>query len=105
MIWLIVLATCGLNEKEAKSRGLDIDVKKAYFKANAKAKIVGDDTGFMKLILSSQDGTVLGASIVGAEAVEIIHLLTAAVERKVTLKELTGMIYAHPTISETIRNF
>lgn len=99
------IATCGLNEKEAKSRGLEIDVKKAYFKANAKAKIVGDDTGFMKLILSSQDGTVLGASIVGAEAVEIIHLLTAAVERKVTLKELTGMIYAHPTISEIIRNF
>lgn len=99
------VATCGLNEKEAKRLGMDIDVKKAYFKANAKAKIVGDDTGFMKLILSPQDGTVLGASVVGAEAVEIIHLLSAAVERKVTLKELAGMIYAHPTISESIRNF
>lgn len=99
------IATCGLSEKEAKSQGLDIDVQKAYFKANAKAKIVGDDAGFMKLILSSQDGTVLGASVVGAEAVEIIHILAAAVERKVTLKELSGMIYAHPTISEIIRNF
>lgn len=98
------IATCGLSEKEAKREKLEIDVKKAYFKANAKAKIVGDDTGFMKVILSSQDGTVLGASVVGAEAVEIIHILTAAVERKVTLKELSGMIYAHPTISEIIRN-
>ncbi|HEO99115.1 MAG TPA: dihydrolipoyl dehydrogenase [Epsilonproteobacteria bacterium] len=98
------VATCGLNEKEAKSQGLDIDVKKAYFKANAKAKIVGDDSGFIKIIASSQDGTVFGASMVGAEAVEIIHILVAAVERKVTFKELTGMIYAHPTISEIIRN-
>ncbi|MDD3591473.1 MAG: dihydrolipoyl dehydrogenase [Sulfurovum sp.] len=99
------IATCGLSEKEAKSQGLDIEVKKAYFKANAKAKIVGDDAGFMKLILSSREETVLGASVVGVEAVEIIHLLSAAVERKVTLKELAGMIYAHPTISEIIRNF
>ena len=99
------IATCGLSEKEAKRLGMEIDVKKAYFKANAKAKIAGDDTGFMKLILSPPDGTVLGASVVGAEAVEIIHLLTAAVERKATLKELAGMIYAHPTISEIIRNF
>ena len=99
------VATCGLNEKEAKRLGLAIDVKKAYFKANAKAKILGDDSGFVKIILSSQDETVLGASVVGVEAVEIIHLLTAAIERKVTLKELTGMIYAHPTISEIIRNF
>jgi len=36
--------------------------------------------------------------------VEIIHLLSAAIERKLTLKELAGMIYAHPTISEIIRN-
>ncbi len=99
------IAICGLNEKEAIRLGLAIDVKKAYFKANAKAKILGDDSGFVKIILSSQDETVLGASVVGVEAVEIIHLLTAEVERKVTLKELTGMIYAHPTISEIIRNF
>lgn len=98
------IATCGLSEKEAKRLGLEIDVKKAYFKANAKAKILGDDSGFVKIILSSQDGIVLGASIVGVEAVEIIHILVAAVERKVTLKELAGMIYAHPTISEIIRN-
>jgi len=98
------VATCGLSEKEAKRLGLAIDVKKAYFKANAKAKILGDDAGFMKIILSPQDGIVLGASIVGAEAVEIIHLLSAAIERKLTLKELAGMIYAHPTISEIIRN-
>jgi len=83
---------------------LDIDVKKAYFKANAKAKILGDDSGFIKIIIASQDGIVLGASVVGVEAVEIIHILVAAVERKVTLKELAGMIYAHPTISEIIRN-
>lgn len=98
------VATCGLSEKEAKRLGLEMDVKKVYFKANAKAKILGDDTGFIKIILSPQDGTVLGAFIVGVEAVEVIHLLTAAIERKVTLKELAGMIYAHPTISEIIRN-
>lgn len=97
------VATCGLSEKEAKKQGRSIEIKKAFFKADSKAKILGDDSGFVKIIICSQTGMLLGASVVGAEATEIIHLLVMAVEKRLTVKELTTMIYAHPTISEIIR--
>ena len=97
------IASCGLSEKEAKERGIAIDVKKAFFKANAKAKINGDDAGFVKMIISLEGGTILGASIIGVEATEIIHEMIIAVEKKLTSSELTDMIHVHPSVSEIIR--
>lgn len=97
------IASCGLSEKEAKARGIAIDIKKAFFKANAKAKIKGDDAGFVKMIVSPQSDIVLGASIIGVDATEIIHEMVIAVERKLTASELTSMIHVHPSVSEIIR--
>ena len=96
------VASCGLREKEAKEQGRSIEVKKAFFKANAKAKIEGDDTGFAKLIVCAESGVVLGGSIIGVEATEIIHELLLAVEKKLTAKELKGVIHAHPSVSEIV---
>ena len=97
------VASCGMKEREAKEQGREVEVKKAYFKVNAKAKIHGDDSGFSKIIVCAQSGIVLGASIIGPEATEIIHELVLAVEKELTYVELKGMIHAHPTISEIIR--
>ncbi|MDP2077766.1 MAG: dihydrolipoyl dehydrogenase [Sulfuricurvum sp.] len=97
------IASCGLSEKEAKAQGIAIEVKKAFFKANAKAKINGDDAGFVKMIVSSQSDIILGASIIGTEATEVIHELVIAVEKKMTARELTSMIHVHPSVSEIIR--
>ncbi|DAB40567.1 MAG TPA: dihydrolipoyl dehydrogenase [Sulfurovum sp. UBA12169] len=96
------IASCGLNEKEAKKQGYAFDVKKVFFKANAKAKIAGDDSGFIKLIACSQTNEVLGACIVGMQATELIHQLLLAVEKKLTVKELSALIHVHPTLSEII---
>lgn len=95
------IASCGLKEREAQGRA--VIVKKAFFKTNAKAKILGDDSGFAKVIVCAQSGIILGASIIGAEATEIIHEMVVAVEKKLTLEELTGMIHAHPSVSEIVR--
>ena len=96
------VASCGLREKEAREQGRSIEVKKAFFKTNAKAKIEGDDTGFAKLIVCAESGVVLGGSIIGVEATEIIHEIVLAVEKKLTAKELKGMIHAHPSVSEIV---
>lgn len=96
------IASCGLSEKDAKAQSLDYEVKKAYFKVNAKAKIIGDDAGFAKVIVNAKSGVILGAAVIGAEATEIIHELTLAVEKKVTIAELREVIHAHPTVSEII---
>lgn len=96
------ISSCGLREKEAKVQGRPVEVKKAFFKVNAKAKIQGDDSGFIKMIVCPNSGLILGASIIGEEATEIIHEMVLAVERKLTAKELKEMIHAHPSVSEII---
>lgn len=97
------IASCGLKEKEAVAQGRAIEVKKAVYKVNAKAKILGDDSGFAKIIVCADSGVILGASIIGMDATEIIHELIVAIEKEVTAKELKEMIHAHPTVSEIIR--
>ncbi|MEA2092322.1 MAG: dihydrolipoyl dehydrogenase, partial [Campylobacterota bacterium] len=78
------IASCGLKERDAKAQNIDIEVKKAYFKVNAKAKILGNDAGFIKLVISAKSGIILGADIIGAQATEIIHELLLCVENKLT---------------------
>ncbi|MEA2099818.1 MAG: hypothetical protein U9P72_06790 [Campylobacterota bacterium] len=96
------MASCGLNANQAKEQGIEIELKKAYYKANAKAKIHGDDSGFAKVIVDAKSDVVLGATIIGVEATEIIHELVFAVEKKLTMTELREVIHAHPTVSEII---
>jgi dihydrolipoamide dehydrogenase len=97
------IASCGLSEKAAKAQGRDIEIKKAFFKTNARAKIEGDDSGFAKLVVCAQSGEILGASIVGAQATEIIHEMVLAVEKKVSYQEFKDIIHVHPSVSEIFR--
>ena len=96
------IASCGLKERDAQEQGIDIEVKKAYYKANAKAKIHGDDSGFAKVIVCSKTGVILGASIIGVGATEIIHELLFSIENSLSIKDLRGVIHAHPTVSEIL---
>ena len=97
------VASCGLNQTEAKKQELEVEIKKVYFKVNAKAKIDGDDSGFVKIIVSTHSGVILGASIIGVEATEIIHEMVIAVEEKLTIKEIESIIHVHPSVSEIMR--
>lgn len=97
------IASCGLKEKEAQEQGRAVEIKKAFFKVNAKAKIIGDDSGFAKVIVCAQSGVILGASIIGVEATEIIHELLVAVEKELLYTDLREMIHAHPSVSEIVR--
>ncbi|MCK5110582.1 MAG: dihydrolipoyl dehydrogenase [Arcobacteraceae bacterium] len=96
------IASCGLKEIEAKAKGYEIEIKKAFFKVNARAKIYGDDSGFAKIIVCVKSDMILGASIIGVEATEIIHELVLAIEKKLTYNDLKNMIHAHPTVSEIV---
>ena len=97
------LASCGLSEQEAAAQGRTVEVRKAYFKANSKAKLMGDDSGVAKVLLDPGTKTLLGATITGVEATEIIHELLLAIEQRLTLDEVKEMIHGHPTVSEIVR--
>lgn len=96
------IASIGIKEKEAKEQALDVTVQKLFFKASGKAKIHGDDSGFIKLITQKESGVILGASIIGVDATEIIHEILLAIETQQTVSSVGDLIHAHPTVAESI---
>jgi len=95
------VASVGLSEETAKSKGLDINTGKFAFFANSKALISNKREGLVKLIADKND-TVLGVHIIGESATEIISEAALAVKKKVKARELTRILHAHPTLHENI---
>ncbi|MCF7916333.1 MAG: dihydrolipoyl dehydrogenase [Candidatus Omnitrophica bacterium] len=94
------IASFGLKEAEADKENIAIEVSKSLFRANAKAYILGQIAGFSKLVFRKKDKKLIGASIIGPEATELIHTLIAFAKSSATKAEIEKSIYAHPTLSE-----
>ena len=95
------IASIGKSEKVLKEHGIKFKNKKLFFKTNAKAKIKGDDSGFVKVLYDEETSLILGASIIGNDATELIHQFLIAINAKLGLNDLEKMIFAHPTLSES----
>jgi dihydrolipoamide dehydrogenase len=96
------VATVGLTEGEAKTQGYDVTVGKFNFRANGKAMAAGEQDGFVKIVAEKKYGEVLGMSIVGPHATDLIHVGATAIQLEATLDYMTSMIHAHPTLAEVI---
>jgi len=96
------VASIGASEATLKAEGRAAKSKKIFFKSNAKAKIKGDDSGFIKVSYDAQTQVILGAAIIGNDATELIHQFLIAINKQVTLEEFGEMIFAHPTLSEVV---
>jgi len=96
------VASIGQSETSLKEQGISFKAKKVFFKPNAKAKIKGDDSGFIKIIYSTETDKILGAGIIGNEATELIHEFLVAINGDLTMEDLSKMIFAHPTLSESV---
>ncbi len=95
-------SSVGYTEQEAKKQGLQIKVSKFPFGANGKALSMGAIDGLVKVVADAGTGKVLGMHILGAHADDLIHQGTLAIQLGLSAKEVAGMIYAHPTLSETV---
>ncbi len=96
------VASVGMNEKMLKKQNIDYVVIKQFFKSNPKAKIKGDDGGFVKFLCDKKSKIILGGAIVGQEATELIHEILICVNQKLSTDDLKEMVFAHPTLSETL---
>ena len=96
------IADVGLAEAEAFASGRKIRVTKVPFSANAKALIKGDPRGFVKIISDPARGVVLGGSIVGGNAAELIGILAVAVANDLTVTDIVDALLVHPTLSESL---
>ena len=95
------IASIGKGEKALKEDAVKFKNKKLFFKTNAKAKIKGDDSGFIKVLYDEETFLILGVSIIGNDATELIHQFLIAINAKLTINDLKKMIFAHPTLSES----
>jgi len=96
------IADVGLAEADAFAEGRKIRVTKVPFSANAKALIEDDSRGFVKIISDPATGVVLGGSIVGAHAGELISVLALAVSAGLRVSDLHESLFVHPSMAEAL---
>jgi dihydrolipoamide dehydrogenase len=96
------IASVGLEEAEAAAEGRKVRTTKVPFAANARAVLQGQTRGFVKVISDPATGVVLGGTVVGHRASELIGILTLAVQARVTSRVLIETMLVHPSLSESI---
>ncbi len=97
------VASFGYTEDQAKARGYEVAVAKFPFQANAKARGMGDASGFVKVISDKRYGEILGAHMIGHDVTELLPELTLARSAELTAAEIARNVHAHPTLSEAIK--
>jgi pyruvate/2-oxoglutarate dehydrogenase complex dihydrolipoamide dehydrogenase (E3) component len=98
-----MVAQVGLTEAQAKrlfSRD-EVLVLRQYFKTVAAAQLRDETTGMCKLIVL-RNGEIVGASILGAEAGELINLIALAMSQKIKVKDLANLSPVYPSFSEIL---
>ena len=96
------IADVGLAEADAFAVGRKIRVTKVPFSATPKALINNDARGFVKIISDPATGVVLGGSIVGRNAAELISVVALAVTCGLRTVDLVDSLFVHPALAESI---
>jgi len=96
------IADVGLAEAEAFSSGRKIRVTKVPFSATPKALINNDSRGFVKIISDPATGVVLGGSIVGRHAAELISVIALAVTANLRVSDIVESLLVHPALAEAL---
>ena len=97
------VATIGLTEEQCKEQELEVRCLKSFYRANGKAVSMDETDGYCKII-AGQEGTILGAHIMGAHASDLIHEIAAVINMGGTLEKMQSVIHAHPTLSEIVQS-
>ncbi len=96
------IASVGLEEVDARAEGRKVRITKVPFAANPRALIQGNPTGFAKLISDPATHVVLGGTIVGHHASELIGILALAAQGRIRVDVLVDTLMAHPSLAESL---
>jgi len=97
------ISSVGLTEENARAFGIVVKVQKFDFRASAMARIIEESEGFIKIVVNQDSEEVIGGCIIGPRATELISILTVAVSSHLKLSQIRETIFAHPTLSESLR--
>jgi dihydrolipoamide dehydrogenase len=93
------VAWCGLTEEQAREQGHDVVVSTHRFAGDARAMIIGETDGLVKLVTDA-DGLLLGVHIVGPWATELLGEGYLAVNWEANASDIATLVHPHPTLSE-----
>lgn len=93
------VAAVGKTQKQLDAEGIEYNVGKFEFRGLGKAQAIGRIQGFIKVLADSED-KIVGASIVGPHATDLLTELSLAVHLGLTVEQVGDVIHAHPTLSE-----
>ena len=96
------IGSVGMRKKSIRKKDIPLNMGKFAYAALGKAKCIGEEEGFMLVLANKNTDEILGASCIGAEAPELIAIITLAMQNGLTCHEITETIYSHPTISEMV---
>jgi pyruvate/2-oxoglutarate dehydrogenase complex dihydrolipoamide dehydrogenase (E3) component len=94
------LAHVGLNEREAQERGIPVRVARLPMSAVLRAHTTGETRGFMKALIATGDDRILGFTMIGAEAGEVMPAVQMAMLAGLPFSALRDAVIAHPTMAE-----
>jgi len=97
------VASVGATEEQLKEKGIAYKTGQFPFIANARAKCLGTNDGFVKIIADAKTDRLLGAHIVGPNASELIAELAVAFEFGSSAEDIARSVHAHPTLAEVIK--
>jgi NAD(P) transhydrogenase len=96
-------AMVGLTEEAARAAGEDVEIGRASFEDNARARIAGTTEGLVKLVFRASDRQLIGAHILGEEATELIHIAQAVLHKGGTIDEFIDTTFNFPTRADAYK--
>lgn len=97
------ISAAGETEESCKEKKIDYCVGRANYANNARGHIIGDTAGMLKLIFARADKKLLGVSIIGEIATELIHIGMTVLDKNLTIDEFIEQVFNYPTLSETYK--
>jgi pyruvate/2-oxoglutarate dehydrogenase complex dihydrolipoamide dehydrogenase (E3) component len=94
------VAFVGLTEKAAAARGIKFLAASHPFNDHGKSLIIEAKGGFVKLLVNPKTGEITGGACVGPAGGELIHIIVAAMAKRMTVREFAALPHYHPTLAE-----
>jgi pyruvate/2-oxoglutarate dehydrogenase complex dihydrolipoamide dehydrogenase (E3) component len=93
----------GLHEAEARGRGMNVEVATIPFAQIARAIETDETAGILKVVVDRADGRLLGATLVGADAGELVHIFVPLIRAGLSAQAIVDAEFVHPTYAEGVQ--
>lgn len=103
-VYTIPEVSCvGFSEEQAKEQGIEYVVGRAFYRDNARGKIIGDKDGVIKLLFDRADRKLVGCHCIGDRASELVHIGQAVITLGGTVDTFIEMVFNYPTLAELFK--